>query len=117
MARDLGVDAVFVEAPDSVSELEAIAVALPGVTLVANMVEHGRTPLLSAAELGQLGFRLVVSPLSALLAATRTMRDVLNVLRGQGTMRDSMERLSTSAEFTDLVGLDQVRAIEHDARH
>src|SRR4051812_16858070 len=44
MARDVGADAVFVEAPESIGELETIAAALPDVVLVANMVEHGRTP-------------------------------------------------------------------------
>src|SRR5258706_11833187 len=49
-ARDLGADAVFIEAPESVAELERIARAIPGPK-VANMVEHGKTPLLSPAEL------------------------------------------------------------------
>ena len=43
-ARDVGVDAVFVEAPESIAEMERIAAALPGITLVANMVETGKTP-------------------------------------------------------------------------
>ena len=64
MSRDTGVDAVFVEAPASIDDLEAIAAALPDVVLVANMVETGRTPLLTPHELGQLGFRLVVSPVT-----------------------------------------------------
>lgn len=106
-ARDLGVDAVFVEAPASVSELEAIAAALPDVTLVANMVEHGRTPLLSATELEQLGFRFVVSPLTGLFAAVDAMRRTFADLRADGTSRDHLDRLATFQEFTDLVGLDQ----------
>ena len=64
VAADLGVDAVFVEAPQSLDELAAVGEALGdrGVTLVANMVESGHTPLLTPDELGELGFGLVVSP-------------------------------------------------------
>ncbi len=57
-AIDVGVDAVFVEAPESIEELERIAAALPGVVRVANMVETGKTPLLTPAELHDLGFDL-----------------------------------------------------------
>jgi len=71
MARDLGVDAVFVEAPQSLSELDQIAAALPDVVLVANMVEKGKTPLLTPSELADRGFTLIVSPLSGLLSAQR----------------------------------------------
>src|SRR5262245_38841976 len=71
MARDLGADAVFIEAPETVAELDAIARAIPGPK-VANMVEGGKTPLLSPAELHARGFDLIVTPLAALLAAARS---------------------------------------------
>ncbi len=94
MAADLGVDAVFVEAPESVAELERIAAALPGVTLVANMVETGRTPLLTPAELGELGFALIVSPLSGLFAAVRALGERLRAPgRGTARMRDDLASL------------------------
>ena len=63
-AVDTGVDAVFVEAPETVAEMERIASEVEAPVLVANMVEAGRTPLLTPAELTDLGFRLVVSPLT-----------------------------------------------------
>ncbi|MCU0271201.1 MAG: isocitrate lyase/PEP mutase family protein [Acidimicrobiales bacterium] len=105
MAADLGVDAVFVEAPESIAELETIAAALPGVVLVANMVETGRTPLLSTEELDELGFSLIVSPLTALFAATRAVRGALEVLARRGSLRDEPDRLVTFEEFTEVVGL------------
>ena len=105
MARDLGVDAVFVEAPQSLAELDTIASALSGVTLVANMVEKGKTPLLTPAELAERGFRLIVSPVSVLLAATHAMVDVAGHLHTHGTMRDRLGDLETFDGFTDLVGL------------
>ncbi|MCU0259714.1 MAG: isocitrate lyase/phosphoenolpyruvate mutase family protein [Ilumatobacteraceae bacterium] len=112
MARDTGVDALFVEAPASLAELEAIATALPDITLVANMVEHGRTPLLTRAELAELGFTLVVSPLSGLLAATRALRDALAALHAEGSLRDRLHELVDFDDFTAIVGLPEVQEIE-----
>jgi 2-methylisocitrate lyase-like PEP mutase family enzyme len=112
MARDTGVDALFVEAPESVAELEAIAAALPGVTLVANMVETGRTPLLTRDELAQLGFRFVVSPLSMLFAMVRAAQDALGALQEHGSLRDELDRLVAFDELTSLVGLPDVLAVE-----
>lgn len=105
MARDLGVDAVFVEAPRSVADMEAIAAALPGVTLVANMVEKGKTPLLTPDELAALGFRLIVSPLSGLLWATKALGEAYRALLDHGTLRDHLGAMTGFDEFTDLVGL------------
>jgi 2-methylisocitrate lyase-like PEP mutase family enzyme len=115
MARDVGVDAVFVEAPESVAELERIAAALPGVTLVANMVETGRTPLLTPAELGELGFGLVVSPLSGLFAGVRALGQAFDRLAEAGTLRDDLDRLIAFDDFTDLVDLPAAQAV--DARY
>jgi 2-methylisocitrate lyase-like PEP mutase family enzyme len=104
-ARDLGVDAVFVEAPQSLHELDAIAQALPGTTLVANMVETGRTPLLTPRELADRGFQLIVSPVSVLFAAVKAMRTTLTTLTESGTMRDDLDALVDFETFTSLVGL------------
>jgi 2-methylisocitrate lyase-like PEP mutase family enzyme len=111
MARDLGVDAVFVEAPESVDELERVAAALPDVTLVANMVEFGRTPLLSVDELAQLGFRIVVAPVAALFAATLAQQRVLSWLSSEGTVRDHLEHLMDFTDFTELVGLSSLAEV------
>lgn len=107
MARDLGVDAVFVEAPQSIGELERIAVSLSGVTLVANMVEKGKTPLLSADQLAEMGFAVVLSPLSGLLAATHALAHAYSSLHVRGTMRESLDELTPFDDFTTLVGLEK----------
>jgi len=111
MARDEGVDALFVEAPESVAELERIASALPGVTLVANMVETGRTPLLTPAELADLGFTLIVSPLTALFAMVKEVRTALDLLREKGSLRDDLDRLVTFDGFAELVDLERRLAL------
>ena len=112
MARDTGVDALFVEAPESAADMEAIATALPDITLVANMVEKGKTPLLTPAELAALGFRLVVSPLSLLLASTQAMTRAAQQLGESGTLRDHLSEIAPFDAFTDLVGLPEHIASE-----
>src|SRR3954454_2946610 len=74
--KEAGADALFVEAPQSVEELEQIATALPG-PLVANMIERGATPHLSRSELRELGFNLIVCPLAALFAGAKAVQHVL----------------------------------------
>ena len=106
MAADLGVDAIFVEAPDSIAELEAVAEAVPATTRVANMIEAGRTPLLTPAELHDLGYDLIVSPLTALFAAARAVASALEMLRKEGSLRDHLDQLMTFDEFNSVVDLD-----------
>ena len=114
-AVDLGVDAVFVEAPESVAELEHIAASLPGVTLVANMVETGRTPLLTPSELHELGFDLIVSPVTGVFAMARAVGAAFDRLAEAGTLRDDLDQLIAFDAFTDLVGLPDAQAV--DARY
>jgi methylisocitrate lyase len=107
MARDTGVDALFVEAPESLDELDRIARELAGITLVANMVETGRTPLLTGDELRERGFTLVVSPLTALFSMVKAVRQSLAALREEGSLRDHLDRLVDFAEFGRIVRLDE----------
>ena len=106
MAADLGVDAVFVEAPESPEEMQAIAEATPGCVRVANMIEGGRTPLRTPAELHDLGFDLIVSPLTGLLAAARQMTEAFRVLAQKGTLRDDSDLVLAFDDFNPLVDLD-----------
>lgn len=109
-AHDLGVDATFIEAPQSIAELERIGTEVPG-RKVANMIEGGRTPLLAPAELGELGFALVVNPVAPLLATARALRETYGALRRHGTLRDRTELLLDFDEFRERI----VRVGWHDA--
>lgn len=111
-ARDLGADAVFVEAPRTVEDLQKVADEVDGVVKVANMIEGGLTPLLSDAELHELGFDLIVTPLSALFAAAKAMQEVLGLLRKEGTLRDHRDRLVSFQGFESVVDLPGHRALE-----
>lgn len=76
-----GADGIFIEAPESVAELEQVGRALKGVLLMANMLEGGRTPILRPAELEDLGFRIVIYGISLLMRSVKTMVDSLQDLR------------------------------------
>jgi methylisocitrate lyase len=106
-----GADVIFIEAPQSVEELREIAAAFPDAPLFANMVEGGRTPLLSAAELGELGFKIVVFPLSGLFSATKAMERCLTYLRKNGSTYGYSDML-TFKEFEAVVDVPGYRALE-----
>ena len=106
-ALDVGVDAVFVEAPESLEELERIAEALPDCVRVANMIETGKTPLLTPTELHDLGFDLIVAPLGGLYAAAKAIQGIYARLAADGTLRDDLSDLLSFDEFNDLVDLDE----------
>jgi len=112
-ARDLGADAVFVEAPESIAELEAIAKAIPGPK-VANMVEGGRTPLLGPDELHDLGFDLIVHPLTALLAGSRAIADAYATLRQDGTTKAIANSFLTFDQFNDIIDLERHYALDSE---
>jgi methylisocitrate lyase len=111
-AAALGVDAIFVEAPESIDEMRAIADATPGCVRVANMIEGGRTPLRTPAELHDLGFDLIVSPLTGLLAAARQMQLAYATLREHGTLRDHLDLVVAFDDFSPVVDLDRHYALE-----
>jgi methylisocitrate lyase len=109
--KEAGADALFVEAPQSIEELQRVAEALPA-PLVANMIEHGVTPHLSRAELRDLGYALIVCPLAGLFAAARAVQDVLVELRDHGTTAGVVDSVLAFEEFNELVGLAQRYADE-----
>lgn len=110
--RDAGADILFVEAPESRAEIEAVAARFAGTPLLFNWAEGGKTPPVPLSELRQLGFRLIIFPSSLLLAATRAMQGVARAIREEGTPISLLPSLPTFQEFTDFIGLPEVRALE-----
>jgi len=109
--RDAGADALFVEAPQSVEELREVGRRLPP-PLVANMVEQGATPDLSAEELAALGFQWIVYPVAALFAATHAMQSVYAHLRADGHTRAVRDRQVGFAAFNEVMGIDEKYALD-----
>lgn len=108
---DAGADVLFIEAPQSVEELQKIAAAFVDVPLVANIVEGGKTPQLCASELQQLGFKIVFFPVSALLAATNVMTACLRHLKEHGTTAH-FQGLVEFKEFQELIGVPKYLQME-----
>lgn len=107
-----GADVVFVEAPHSVDELRAIRAGIPDVPLLANMVEGGKTPLLTAPELQALGYKLTLFPVTALLAATKAIESVLAELHAKHTTAGVRDQLTPFDDFGRIVGAPELRAFE-----
>lgn len=106
---EAGADLLFIEAPASTDELEQIAVAGLPRPLVYNLVDGGKTPVLSASEVAELGFALLLVPIATLLHATAAMRQALSTLRRDG-LPEPVPALDGDgddpfAAFTDLIGL------------
>jgi 2-methylisocitrate lyase-like PEP mutase family enzyme len=112
---EAGADLVFVEAPETLEQLAALPGRIP-VPLVANVVEGGRTPVLGAAELGALGYKVVLFANTALRAAALAVREVLAELRATGDSRHLIDRLLSWDERQALVGLPEFEALEQRYR-
>lgn len=113
---DAGADLLFVEALESHDECAAIASEGFGVPLVFNWVEGGRSPALTAAVVAELGYSVLLLPISLLLAATEAMRATLARIRTDGvpTVDASTDPFS---EFTDMIGLAEVLDLQRRYRH
>src|SRR6266700_4481805 len=90
--REAGADIIFIEAPRSIEELRAIAQAFPGIPLLYNWAESGKTPMLSLEEIHALGFKLVIFPVSLLFVATHAMLGMLETLKQGQTSAPFAER-------------------------
>ena len=110
--REAGADLLFVEALEGEEEIEVVARELSDVGLVFNWAEGGRTPPLPYERLAELGFALVLMPLTALLVATRAVQGALAEVRRAGTPLPVVDRMSSFDGFLDLIGLPEVRALE-----
>lgn len=102
-----GADILFVESPESVEEMRAICERFD-LPLLANMVEKGRTPVLSRAELESLGYRLAIFPVTALLAAVKSMSEVYAHIKSAGSSKDAPVALEDFGALTKLMGFEDV---------
>jgi 2-methylisocitrate lyase-like PEP mutase family enzyme len=107
-----GADLLFVEALTGEDEIELVCRELAGIPLVFNWAEGGKTPPLPLARLRALGFAMVIMPIGLLLAATRAMEAVLASVRQHGTPVEVLADLPTFSQFTDLIGLPEIDALE-----
>jgi methylisocitrate lyase len=106
---EAGADVLFVEALRSQDDVERAASNLD-VPLLYNYVETGKSPLLSAQDLEQAGYKIVIYPASAILSAMRAVSTVMAELKEKGTTAHLLDDMNSLHECFDAVGLSQMLA-------
>jgi methylisocitrate lyase len=109
--KRIGADVIFIEAPKTIDEMELISKEIKA-PLLANMIEEGITPNLTADQLRKMGFRMVVFPLSALYSSTFAIKQTLQTLKKTGTTKELKNKMITFQEFNDLVNLSTYHKLE-----
>ncbi len=108
--REAGADILFVEAPNA-AQLPVLAPRLKA-PLLYNMATSGKTPFLSKTQIEELGFKLVIYPNWVMLASIRAVSHVLQTLKESGSIASLAEELPSFREFFDLLGMNEVQALE-----
>lgn len=111
LSHGAGADLVFIEAYESTEQIEK-AVKETNATLVLNLIEGGRTPLISVKEAEEIGFKIVLFGLTALYAAAKGMVDVLRMLKENGRAETYLDRLIAFPEFAEIVNTEKIKSLE-----
>ena len=108
-----GADILFIESPESEDEMRRVGAAFD-LPLIANMVERGRTPVLSKADLEAVGYRIAIFPVTAMLAAVQAMAGVYGTLRQQGSSVGTTVPLYDFSDLSKLMGFEDVWEFERN---
>jgi len=109
---EAGADILFIEAPQNEEEVVQIARAFPNAPLLFNWAEGGKTPPIPLERIKELGYRIVIFPISALLTAAKAVRAVLAEIKAQGTPMRVFPDGSSFREFNEMIGLGEIQQIE-----
>ncbi len=109
---EAGADAIFPEALTSVEMFREMRAALPGVRLLANMTEFGRTPALTAQEFEALGYDMVIWPVSSLRVANKAQARLYAALARDGATTAMLPEMQTRAELYEVIGLNAFEALD-----
>jgi len=109
--KKVGADVIFVEAPKTIQEMKKIGSTI-NAPLVANMIEGGVTPISSQTNLFEMGFKIILYPLSVLFSNTYATLQILRELKRSGTTRKFNKKLVSFNQFNDLVELKKYRKLE-----
>lgn len=109
---EAGADVVFVEAEENMEELERVPREIKGVPLVVNMIEGGRTPLLSLDELAKIGYQIVFYNLGSLYTQAKAIQDYCEYVIAHGSSIGFTGPMITFDEFNSIVGLPELRELE-----
>ncbi len=109
---DAGADAIFPEALTTREMFAEFARRMPGVKLLANMTEFGRTPFFTAAEFQEMGYAMVIWPVSHLRVAARAMEELYVSIRRDGGTQNAVGRMQTRAELYETIGYHEYEALD-----
>ena len=109
---EAGADAIFPEALTNAEMFRAFAKAMPGVKLLANMTEFGRTPFFTAGEFEAMGYRMVIWPVSALRAANKAQERVFAAIQRDGGTQKVIDQMQTRQELYDTIGYHAYEALD-----
>ena len=109
---EAGADAIFPEALHNAEMFRAFAKAMPGVKLLANMTEFGRTPFFTAAEFEAMGYRMVIWPVSAFRVANKAQERLFAALRRDGGAQNMLDQMQTRAELYATIGYHDYEALD-----
>ena len=112
MYVDAGADCIFPEALNTREMFEKFARALPGVPLLANMTEFGKTPFYTATEFEQMGYKMVIWPVSSLRAANKAQEELYASIKANGGTHKYVDRMQTRQELYDTIGLHQFEELD-----
>jgi 2,3-dimethylmalate lyase len=109
---DAGADLLFVEALEGEGEIETVCERLRDYPLVFNWAEGGKTPPLTYKRITELGFDLIICPISTLLSATAAMRLALASIKAEGTPVAIVDEMLPFTEFVNFIGLPEINELE-----
>jgi len=107
-----GADAIFPEALTSADMFRAVAERLPGVPLLANMTEFGRTPFFTAGEFESMGYKMVIWPVSSLRAANKAQAELYAAIARDGGTQNMVDRMQTRSELYATIGYHDYEALD-----
>jgi methylisocitrate lyase len=109
---DAGADAIFPEALTTAEMFREVAARLPGVPLLANMTEFGRTPFFTASEFEEMGYKMVIWPVSALRVANKAQARLYAAIRKDGGTQNMVDFMQTRAELYATIGYHDYEALD-----
>lgn len=109
---EAGADAIFPEALTSIDMFRDFAKAMPGVKLLANMTEFGRTPYQTASEFEALGYSMVIWPVSSLRVANKAQEKLYATIKRDGGTKAMLDEMQTRQELYDVIGLHDYEALD-----
>lgn len=109
---EAGADAIFPEALHTADMFRAFAERMPGVPLLANMTEFGKTPFFTASEFEAMGYAMVIWPVSSLRVANRAQADLYSAIARDGGTHKMIDRMQTRAELYETIGLHDYEALD-----